>query len=130
MIGLLVMAIIAVVIITAVTTGLFGLIDTKDQDVEFVEKAIAVGFQIERNIVDRRARTLNGEYQGTRASIVISRSNENLSTGYPEVQRAVQWLNLGTNWEALKVGRALVLCEPVPECQALAAALTEAESSS
>lgn len=129
-IGLLVVVIVAGVIMTAITTGLFGLVSTKDADVEYVERAIEVGFQVERNIIDRRFRTLNGEYHGIKASIVISRDNELPATGYPEVQRAVQWLQLGTSWDALKVGRALVLCEPVLECSELASALFEAVSSS
>lgn len=130
LIGLLVVVIVGGVIMTAITTGLFGLVSTKDADVEYVERAVEVGFQVERNIINSRFRTLNGEYHGIKASIVISRNNEPPRTSYPEVQRAVEWLELGTAWDALEVGRALVLCTPVLECSELASALFEAVSSS
>lgn len=128
LIGLLVVIAVAVLIVTAVQTGLFGLVDSKDSDVKFVDRAVEVGFQVESNIIHRSTRTLNGNYEGIKAVILIPRNNVPLPSGFSEAARAAEWLGVRTNWDALSVDGALVICEPVLECVMLATALREAAS--
>lgn len=124
-VGSLAVIVIAAVILVGTASDWFGLTDSKSSSVLSVDQAETAGFVIERNLVDRNVRVLNGTFEGVSASIAIPERGQVISSNRPEVQRAAQWLQLGGNWQALKVGSALVLCEPVPECSNLAAALIE-----
>ncbi len=126
LIGLLVIAAIAALIAVSVSTGFFGLMDSRDADLEYVDDAVDVGFEMERNIVERRVRVLIGEFEGARTVVVIPRNNESLTTGHIEVRAAAALLLVGTNWQGFTAGRAQVLCDRDAECDRLAIALGDA----
>ncbi len=114
-----------VLIIAGALTDWFGLSGSDEPTRITAQSVEDAGFVIERNVVDGKVRVLNGEFRGVDASILIPMDGQVITSGIPEAQRAAQWQQLGGEWEALRAGETLVLCEPVPECSDLVVALAE-----